>query len=404
MRKTHLFIGLTILLWGISLANGQEILGIASCDPCKPTACEPCEPLCDPCDPCDGKSGLFLPFTFGGWVETGIYGNGHDNRGRYGNGSVFSASHARTDIQMNQLYLFGEKEMNTRRGFDWGGRIDLAYGTDYDVMQTFDGEFDAGWGVNKSGYGMAAYQLYGTLGYKDLSVKIGKFAGCVGWEAVPSKDNFFYSHSFCYMIEPATHTGVLATYDLSDRLSLNAGWTTGADSSFKNPYGNSAVLTGFTYALSDNANIHYWINAGKQHDFAFELGSDYFVQSLCLEWALTERFDYVLQYNLRNDNIDNGSRLSAYGINNHFLYKLTDNLSTGMRVEWHRNKGGDGFYYLSQSGDYWNVTLGLRWDVTDHLSFRPEIRYDWCRDGAVPFNNGTSRDQVSGGGGMIVSF
>jgi len=382
MKKIHFFVCFVVLLWGISSVTGQEQFEFAQCNPC---------------DPCGGS---VSPFTFGGWVEAGIYTNDRDS---HSNGPAHFGSHKRTDFQMNQLYLFGEKEMHTKRGFDWGGRVDLAYGTDYGVMQTGDGTFDANWGNNRSGYGMAAYQLYGTLGYKDLSVKIGKFITPIGWEAVATKDNLFYSHSYCYMIEPATHTGVLATYDVSDRLSLNAGWTSGMDSSFRNPNNNSSVLTGFTYSLSDKATVYYWINAGTQYNVEAQADSDYFIQSLCLEWALTDRFTYVHQYNLRNNNVDGGGRYSSYGINNHFLYKLSDKLTAGTRLEWLRDNGnGSDWSYIDAPGNYWQVTLGLRWDPTEHLSFRPEVRYDWCRGGAAPFGGG--KDQISGGCGMVISF
>ena len=401
MRKAHLFIGLAILLWGTSTAIGQGIFGVAPCkplcDPCESVACDPCEPICDPCGNGNSNGGLFSAFTFGGWIEAGVYTNSRNSRD---NGLVHLAGNRRNDFQMNQLYLFGEREMNTSRGFDWGGRIDLAYGSDYELMQTADGTFDANWGTNKHGYGMAAYQLYGTLGYRDLSVKIGKFATPLGWEAVASKDNFFYSHSLCFLTEPTSHTGVLATYDVSDRLSLNAGWTTGMDSSFNNPNGNSALLSGFTFALMRNANVYYWINAGKQYDGVAEPRNDFFVQSLCLEWEMTKRFTNIIQYNLRNDNYRGAGgakdRYSAYGINNHFLYKLTDKLSAGTRLGWLRNNGAN------ERNDNWEVTWGLRWDPTNFLSIRPEVRYDWCQ-GDTPFGNG-KKDQVSGGFGMVVSF
>ena len=415
MQRVHLFLGLAILLWGTSTAIGQGFFGVAPCEPlcspcepmaCEPAACEPCEPACEPCEPlcepCDPRGitnrigSFFSPFTFGGWVEAGVYTNSRSSRE---NGPVHLASKSRNDFQMNQLYFFGEKEMNTRRGLDWGGRVDLAYGTDYGVMQTLDGTFDADWGTNKHGYGMAAYQLYGTLGYRDLSVKVGKFATPLGWEAVLSRDNFFYSHSLCFLIEPTSHTGALATYDMSDRLSLNAGWTTGTDSSFKNPGKNSALLAGLTYSLTNNATVYYWLSTGKQYDEMMDMRNDLFIQSLCLEWALTKRFTYLLQYNLRNDNKRDGDRLSAYGINNHFLYKLTDKVSAGTRLGWLRNNGSAD---LTDASDYWEVTLGLRWDPIGFLSIRPEVRYDWCQGGATPFAG--KKDQASGGFGMVVSF
>jgi hypothetical protein len=385
MKKAPLFVCLTLLLWGTPVVLGQD--------------------NCMPCDPCGGQSIGNSPFTFGGWVEMGIYTNGN---GGGDNGPMHSASKQRTDFQMSQVYLFGEKEMDTRRGVDWGGRADLVYGVDQAGMQCFGDEtFDFDWGTNKHGYGLAAYQLYGTLGYKDWSVKVGKFGTTIGWEESAAKENIFYSHSYCYWIEPATHTGALATYNMTDRLSLNAGWTTGMDSSFKNPNDNSALLTGFTYSLSDKATAYYWINKGKQFDDATSPRDDYFVQSLCFEWLPTDKFTYVLQYNLRNDNVQGEGRYSAYGINNHFLYALTETLTVGTRLEWLRDNGGVGYFTEEgYAGDYGQVTFGLRWDPRKHLSIRPEVRYDWYKGDDAPFGaEGSKRkEQVSGGCGVLVSF
>ena len=375
MKKTSLFVCLAALLWGTSAAISQE--------------------NCTPCDPC----GVFgSPFTFGGWVESGIYTNG--NGGGSDNGPMHAQSNRRTDFLMNQLYLFGEKAMNTKHGLDWGARADFAYGVDAPDMQCFGDEtFDFGWGNNRHGYGASIYQLYGTLGYKDLSVKVGKFITPVGWEGVASKDNTFYSHSLCYYIEPSTHSGALATYKLTDRLEINAGWTAGRDASFKNPNNNSAVLTGFTYSLTDNANVYYWINTGKEYNSTADR-NDYFSQSLCFEWKPTSRFTYVFEYDLRNDNTQMG-RSSTYGLNNHFLYALTDDVTAGLRLGWARDNAD----YIFAPGDYYEMTWGLDWKVLKNVNFRPEVRYDWCK-GASPYGAAGSlrKDQVSGGFGVLVSF
>ena len=381
MKKAPFFVGLVLLLWGTSVVFAQS-------------DCMPCGPLCSS----DGVFGS--PFSFGGWIETGIYTNGN---GGGDNGPMHAEGRRRTDFMMSQLYFFGEKELDTKRGFGWGGRADLVYGVDKDLMQTYGDEtFDFDWGTNRHGYGMSAYQLYGTLGYKDLSVMIGKFITPVGWESPAAKENFFYSHSYCYWIEPSTHTGVLATYDMTDRLSVNAGWTTGMDSSFSNPNSNKAVLAGLTYSLTKNATVHYWINKGKQRfDLDADTRTDYFVQSVCLEWIPSDRFTYVLQYNLRNDNEAGGGRTSAYGINNHFLYTLSDRWGVGTRFEWLRDNGG---YIVDDAGDYYQVTFGFNWNPYENVSIRPEVRYDWC-NGGTPFGKDeTHKDQVTGGFGVVVSF
>jgi hypothetical protein len=366
-------------------------------------ACDPCEPVCV-------QQGTFgSAFTFGGWIESGVFTN---SRGFNNNGPMHTGSIRRNDFVLNQLVFNFGREMDTRRGFDWGANARLVYGAHAGSMQTWgDGTFDDGWGDNKHGYSMAAHNLYGTLGYRDLSIQVGKFGTPIGWEGSGSEGNFFYSRSYCYWIEPATHMGVMTHYDLTDRLSLSAGWTTGMDSSFANPYGSNAVLTGFEFALADDATIYYYINAGRQGaGLAGEREwADYFNQSLCFEWALTNRFTYVLQYNLFNINErGGGARDSSYGINNHFLYKLDDRWSVGKRVEWLRDNAG---LINDNNADYYQVSLGLNWSPFENVSIRPEIRYDWVK-GATPFGtadrdgdiDGRRSTQLSGGCGIVVSF
>ncbi|MFM8892561.1 MAG: outer membrane beta-barrel protein, partial [Planctomycetia bacterium] len=114
-----------------------------------------------------------------GWIDAGIGGNGW--------GSPFNGPITFNDRnwqgQMNQLYLVNEKGLDTAdAGFDWGGRVDLLYGTDY-IYTTARGlvanlytQVLAGqpsWGNRY--YGLAMPQLYAEAGYGDHAVKIGHF-------------------------------------------------------------------------------------------------------------------------------------------------------------------------------------------------------------------------------------
>ena len=339
--------------------------------------------------------GLFdSPLLFGGWVELGIYADGDDNRDH---GPFDAQNQRRNDFQMNQLYLFGERTMNTKRGFDWGARADIVYGTDAPGMQCY-GDEDFDWATDEYGYGLAAYQLFGTLGYKDLSVKIGKFGAPLGLETAASKDNFFYSYSNSYSIKPTTHTGILTTYDLTRRLSLKAGWTTGENSSFKSTQKSSSLLTGFVYELPRDASLHYGFNSGTKKN----VRDSYFVQSLCLEWKPVKRLTHVIQYDLRNTKDERGNMwFSAYGVNNHLRYRWNERWDSGLRFEWLRNNGD---YVDKCSGDYYQITLGLNWRPYKHVSIKPEIRSDWFRGTGTPFARGTQRSRVTGGCGLVLSF
>ena len=373
--------------------------------------CLPCDRIANGC----GKKQGWI-FDFGGWAETGIYTNSH---GWSTNGPMHTKGNERTDFHLDQLYFYGEAKYKTRNKIELGGRADFVYGVDAPGMQcNGDDSFDSRWGANRHDYAAAIYQLYGTVAYRNLHVKIGKFLTPIGWEGSASKDNFFYSHSYCYWIEPSTHSGVLVNYSVNDRLTLSGGWTAGNNTSFENHYDDNALLAGFTFNLTEKATIYYWMTLGKtengyrkdQWRLAEGLArQDFFIQSLCFEWKPTDRFTYVMQYNLRNDaDVEAGTfqkvgRYSSYGINNHFLYSVNDRWHIGMRLEWLRDNGGFG-YFVEEPANYFQVTLGLNWTPNKHLSFRPEIRYDSVLNGSArPFGDGR-RDQIAGGIGMLYIF
>ena len=366
-------------------------------------------------------------FKFDGWIESGVYANSHgstrhtDSSGSHfgGNGPMHVYGNQRTDFTLQQIYLYGEKEMDTTCGFDWGFRTDMIYGADGVGAQCYgDRSFDYDWATNDDGYGLAMYQLYASVGYKKLSVRGGKFITPVGWEAVASKNNFFYSHSYCYWLEPSTHVGALADYAVNDKLTLTGGWTAGCENGFENRFNDTGFILGFTYHVTDKTSIHYYVADGKTKNGTWSDGTwrlqsstldrqDYFVQSLCFEWRPTDRFTYMFQYNLRNDTeiatgIGTQSHLSSYGINNHLIYRLTDNLGVGVRAEWLRDNGG----YVTDSGtDYLGLTLGFNWNPSRHWSIRPEIRYDQsCTSSVKPFNDGRDTAQISGGLGILYMF
>ena len=364
----------------------------------------------------DASFGLFrngsrLKLT--GWVESGLYTNAHGATSRYdadgfmrnsGNGPNFGAGLRTTDYNMNQLWGRLIREMDCANSLDWGFRADLLYGMNGYGVQCED-SFDHGWG--RGDYGLGFHQLYGELGYKKLSARYGKFGTPIGWEETASWDNFFYSHSYCFNIEPCTHTGAMLYYQLTDNLKLAGGWTAGMENSFANRYGDQSLLAGLELALSKNSMFYYYMTQGRLNDsFGGGYATDYFIQSLCFEWNLTDKWTYVCQYNLNNSNELGGDRLVAYGINNHWIYQMDDKWGIGFRAEWLRDNGV--LAYTDASGnsndsDYVALTLGLNFNPTEHLRIRPEIRYDHAYKTPI-FAHGTKNEQFSGGFAVLYGF
>ena len=378
--------------------------------------------LCDPCEPVCGSS-TFKLFRDGsrlkinGWLEGGIIGNSH---GAKSNGGTSLAAPGEARFNLNQIALVAEREMDTSRGFDWGAKADFMFGMQGPIVQSLgDESFDAKWNASDY-YGSGFNQLCLTLGYKDFAVKIGKFGTSIGWEGTLSWDNFFYSHSNVYYIEPVTHTGFLASYALNDRLTVFGGWTAGMDN-FANRYNDNGFLGGFEAQVTPKGKVYYYLYKGRKHEGILPSGGsrnddlgdlDYFIQSICYEWNVTKRLTYVFQYDLNNCNPTDRTRArwSAYGINNHLLYTINDQWAAGFRFEWMRDGGGETSWLSDISpdaGDYYQYTLGLNWNPTEHLRIRPEIRYDIAHgDGVLPFGREGNRksEQFSGGIGLLWGF
>ena len=367
------------------------------------------------------RSGSRLHFN--GWVESGLYTNAHGATSKYapgggglmensGNGPNFGRGLRTTDFNMNQIWSRLSREMQCENGLDWGFRADLLYGMSGYGVQSED-SFDHGWGSGD--YGLGFHQLYGELGYHKLTARYGKFGTPIGWEETASWENFFYSHSYCFNIEPCTHTGAMLYYQLTDGLKLAGGWTAGMESGFANRYRDSSLLAGLELALTQKSMLYYYINQGTLRNgldedgfdrFASGLDSNYYIQSVCFEWRPTDKWTYVCQYNLNNTNEFGGDRVSAYGINNHLLYAINERWGMGFRAEWLRDNGVLAYEDIqgsSKHSDYVLLTLGLNFNPTENLRIRPEIRYDHAFKNAI-YAYGTKNEQLSGGFALLYGF
>ena len=375
-----------------------------------------------------------------GWVAAGI---GANNWGAPWNGPI-TFNDRNWMGQMNQLYLVNERTLDTGDGgWDWGGRVDLLYGTDY-IYTTARG-LDAAragdpiglgaprWGSNKY-YGLAMPQLYGELGYNDLAVKFGHFYTIIGYEVVPAIGNFFYTHAYTMQYgEPFTHTGVLDTWTVNDQLTVYAGITNGWDN-FSDPINilgianpgypgansNAAFLGGVTFKNSDQTQALTVTTSSGNEIGGFTSPLATIGNRSIISTVYTNELNDKLTYVFQNDN---GWQFNAigiaetigqqrgtaqwYGINQYLFYNFTETLIGGMRLEWFRDNHGyrvfnpirnywaGGPWQGGYQGNFWQATWGLNWRATSNWMIRPELRYDWYSPdkAGTPLPFGRNSDQ-----------
>lgn len=396
-----------------------------------PCADECAEPVCEPWRLfCQDECG----WNFHGWINGGFMLNSRDNNSNFNGVTTFPD---RDEGQINQLYGIFEKKVNTGGcGWDVGGRADFLYGTDFVFTQATGLELTdddiPSQRLNGSPflYGLAIPQLYGEVGYNDLSVKIGHFYTNIGYEGVMAPGQFFYSHPYTHQYgEPFTHTGALANYAYSDTTNVLLGIVNGWDH-FDRQTDTGAALFGLTWdggnALSFNFSGIFSpneaITLGPLADPAAPILTNRNLISFVATYDINDCWTYVYQSDVgwQHDanSISPGRSAEWYSVNQYLFYTINDCWKAGMRFEWFRDDDGarvtgvrpgnpvEGEFFV---GDFYELSFGLNYTPSANLTVRPEVRYDWtdieASSGPIgPFGDGDRPDQLLFGFDAIYLF
>lgn len=413
---------------------------------CAPAACAPgpntCVPAAPACDPnavfngpgCGSGCGIFGGELGEPWTVVSLFDNGcgknwfkdngfvlgghtqfgYQNRpdGAFtGNGPYLSQKEWGI-LALNQQYLFFGKNADGSKGFDWGFRTDIMYGVDGNEGQAFGnvnpGKYDYLHGYGGPGdpnsmgpYEWAFPQMYAEVAMGKLTIKGGHFYTIVGYEVVPSTGQFFMSRQLTFWnSEPFTHTGVLATYKVNDKLTFNGGYVAGMDTGFYQYGGGNAFLGGAVWQATDKTNLVYSVIAG-------DLGwrGDGSINSWILSQQWAKKFMTVHQFDVLATNLtvsaggvprqgpfqaDFNTAAGGYiaqnsiGFINYAFYELTPKTKAGTRFE----------IYYPDGVEYYTWTYGVNYKPIANMVIRPEVRHMWS----------SNHNQYSGAGGSNISL
>ena len=310
-------------------------------------------------------------FTAGGWLQLGYHTAAN---------SLFNSRP--DEVQVQQAWLYLEKEADGSNGLGIGGRFDAIYGTDSQDTQAFGAGrgFDNGFD-NGADYGFALPQAYLEAAYGDWSVKAGHFYTIIGYEVVTAPDNFFYSHAYTFFnSEPFTHTGFLTTYNASDDLTLWGGYTFGWDSGFND--NGDAFLGGASASLTDNLTLTYTTTIGRFGEARFnDVAERGYMHSIVADVALTDSLQYVFQSDLLDTEDAGGATVrDTFGINQYLVKTISDCWAVGGRFEWWSADSATDVNGNTVDGDVFALTLGINHKPHANVIVRPEIRWDWDDD------------------------
>ena len=333
-------------------------------------------------------------------------------------------------FELDQAVLRIERQPNTVQTdhIDWGFRLSNVYGMDYRYT-TSKGYFSDQLLKHNNLYGYDPVEAYALLYIphvaQGLVLKVGRFISPPDIEAQLAPDNYLFTHSLMFTVDPYTFTGVQATFKLNKYWQLELGVHAGNDMA---PWSNSAQLNGQLLVrwVSKNNNNSLWggINSLGSGEFKNEHDD---LQQAVVTWGhkFSEKVHMMTEayYMWQKDaavagtaidgpahpyftNVGLGSIIpgisSSVGAVNYFQIQFTGKNYLSIRNDLLNDPQGQrtGFATL-----YSSHTIGFVQYLTKLIYIRPEVRYETAYGkGITPYDDGTRKDQFTGSVDLIVRF
>ena len=213
-----------------------------------------------------------------------------------------------------------------------------------------------------------------------LDVKVGYFGTVVGYEVYEYTDNAFFQRGLGFYMEPTHHTGILASYQLTDDLSVAAAVVNnGGDAPNEGDAGGSASDPSIAYTVSYTAPDSMGFASGTSVYFAaimdndpFSGGSDadFYYASVGLPLGVEG-----LSVDLAADWVDHegGNDDEIYQI--YASYALSEKSTLNARYEWGTSDAN------SWTG-LESYAVGITYDLWDNVLSRVEYM-STSEDGSV---------------------
>jgi hypothetical protein len=250
-------------------------------------------------------------------------------------------------------------------------------------------------GTGDSGAGTSTVELMQAnidLRISGIDLKIGQFGTVVGNEVYNYNENAFYTHSWGFAIEPTHHTGILASYTVSDDLQIGVGLAnstaaainaTGANAE------NKTVLATVSYTLPSGTGalagteLYYAYVAGADSNTAGEANTDYHYSSIALPELVANLTAKVCW-----DHVEHAGTTGYAGTNSDVVglylgYSLNDTTTLNVRYEAgniNTHAGAASATVSALSGgnqdNLQSISVGVNHKIWDNVISRIEYRHD----------------------------
>jgi hypothetical protein len=332
-------------------------------------------------------------------------------------------------LELDQAVIYAERLPDTVQTshFDWGYHLTAFYGIDY-RFTTAKGYFSQQLLLSNKQYGFDPVLEYMDLYFpqvaKGMNIRFGRFLSIPGIEAQLAPNNFTYSHSLLYTIDPFTETGIVGTVKLSDQWLVQLGMSAGNDVAPWTPDAQVSGMACINYTTkSVNDNYYACANGLNSGRYAYNNVQEYdgtwyhkFSKTLFIAteaWYMYERDVPNIAGNVPNpikpETGANGAfclpgelRCTApeYAAVNYVEKELTPKMYLSFRSDFLDDKKGQRTGYATK---YAENTLSLGKWIGNTVLFRPEVRFDRSYD-LKAYNDGTHNNQFVFATDIIYKF
>ncbi len=328
-------------------------------------------------------------------------------------------------VELGQAVLYVERLPDSvqQDHIDWGYHLTAFFGTDY-RSTTNKGYFSQQLLNNNRQYGFDPVLEYVDVYFphvaRGMNVRAGRYISIPGIEAQLTPNNYMFSHSLLYAVDPFTDTGILATIQVNDRWTVQAGMSASHDVAPWTPDAKPSLTSCVSYTTkSVNDNIYLCANGINDGEYAFnnlQMYDGTWYHKIGKTWHTATEVYIMYQRDVPSLN---GSIVPEKGTNG---ANCRAGLQKCLAPEWayttYLNKQFSAHDYISLRNDLLNDKKGQRtgyatkysegtisynhW-IGSTVQLRPEIRFDHAWD-RRSYDNGTRTNQFTVASDLIFHF
>ncbi|MFC6644605.1 porin [Granulicella cerasi] len=328
-------------------------------------------------------------------------------------------------VELGQAVVYVERLPDSvqRDHIDWGFHLTGFFGTDY-RSTTNKGYFSSQLLDHNRQYGFDPVLEYVDIYFphvgRGMNLRVGRYISIPGIEAQLTPNNYMFSHSLLYAVDPFTDTGALATIQLNDRWTVQAGVSAGHDVA---PWTTDAkpAFTGCVSYTTQSVNDNFYlcangINDGKYAFNNLQMYDATWYHKIGSTWHLATE---VYSMSQRDVPSINGSIVPEKGTNgancrlglqrcfapewaavNYVNKQLSPHDFISLRTDFLNDKKGQRTGHATK---YSEETLMWSHWIGTTVQIRPELRFDHAWDRRA-YDNGTRTNQFTVASDVVFHF